>query len=68
MPDCTIFIDGSEFHGAKKGNKISNDRLENEKLEFHKGCYIGFTELAKVFKDRIIKIVPDIDKNETTGA
>jgi dTMP kinase len=67
MPDCTIFIDmDPEFSWRRqKGNKISNDRLENEKLEFHKGCYIGFTELAKVFKDRIIKIVPDIDKNET---
>lgn len=67
MPDCTIFIDmDPEFSWRRqKGNKISNDRLENEKLEFHKGCYIGFTELAKVFKDRIIKIIPDIDKNET---
>jgi len=67
MPDCTIFIDmDPEFSWRRqKGNKISNDRLENEKLEFHKGCYIGFTELGKVFKDRIIKIVPDIDKNET---
>jgi dTMP kinase len=67
MPDCTIFIDmDPEFSWRKqKGNKVFNDRLENEKLEFHKGCYFGFKELARVFPERIVKIVPDIDKAET---
>lgn len=67
MPDCTIFIDQDpEFSWRRqKGNIISDDRMENEKLEFHKGCYMGFKELAKIYKDRIVEIIPEEDRNQT---
>lgn len=67
MPDCTIFIDMDPENSwrKQKGNVVLDDRMENETMEFHKKCYIGFDSIASLYPERVVRVVPDIDKNVT---
>ncbi|MDR2047705.1 MAG: dTMP kinase [Clostridiales bacterium] len=64
MPDAVIFIDlPPEKAYWREGG--SEDRMENEKAEFHRAVYEGFKELQKS-ADNFFTVTPK-DKNETFG-
>lgn len=69
MPDATLFFDmlPAESFRRKKGSVIEHDRFESEELDFHMACYAGFKEAARRFPERIVRIIPDADKNVTFG-
>ena len=55
--DLTLFLDLSpELGFARKGGADKNDRLENEKIDFHKRVYEGFVAIAEKDKDRVVRI------------
>ena len=67
MPDVTLFFDmlPAESFRRKKGSVIEHDRFESEKEDFHMACYRGFCEAARLFPERIVRIIPDADKDVT---
>lgn len=55
--DLTLFLDlAPELGFARKGGADKNDRLENEKIDFHKRVYEGFVAIAEKDKDRVVRI------------
>ncbi len=55
--DLTLFLDlPPELGFARKGGADKNDRLENEKLDFHKRVYEGYLAVAQQNQDRVVKI------------
>lgn len=55
-PDLTIFFDLDPEIGLKRIKKLrpdNEDRLEQEKLAFHKKVYTGYKEVEKLYPDRI---------------
>ncbi|MDR3263461.1 MAG: dTMP kinase [Clostridiales bacterium] len=64
MPDAVIFIDLSPDKAYQRDTD-NDDRLENEKLEFHRAVYNGFKELEKTEKN-FYSIVPG-SREETFG-
>lgn len=55
--DCTLFLDLEPEKGfLRKGGADKGDRMENEKLEFHKKVYDGFCAIAETEKDRVVRI------------
>ncbi|GFI60997.1 thymidylate kinase [Clostridiales bacterium] len=57
MPDLTLFFDLPPEKGIfRKKNEHKLDRLEAEKLEFHKRVYEGYMDICKKYPNRI-KIV-----------
>lgn len=55
--DLTLFLDLPPEKGfARKGGADKNDRLENEKLDFHKRVYEGYLAVAQNNKDRVVRI------------
>ncbi|MBO5224534.1 MAG: dTMP kinase [Clostridia bacterium] len=55
--DLTLFLDlPPELGFARKGGADKNDRLENEKLDFHKRVYEGYLAVAENNKDRVVRI------------
>ena len=66
--DATIFIDlphDKMFRSLKKAAEMG-DRFEVETDDFHKRVYEGFSESAKKYPDRIIRIVPCESKSDTS--
>lgn len=58
-PDITIYLDIKPEDGIKrKSNQKDHklDRLEQEKLEFHKRVYQGYEELIECKKGRIVRV------------
>ncbi|KRM34332.1 thymidylate kinase [Lactobacillus intestinalis DSM 6629] len=56
MPDLTIFLDVKPEIGLARIEKLragQEDRLEQEKLAFHKKVYAGYQEVNKRYADRI---------------
>lgn len=57
MPDMTILIDIDPEYSLERAKKESKqkggDRIEQEKLEFHKKVWQGFREIAKLNKKRV---------------
>ncbi|MDD5944356.1 MAG: dTMP kinase [Clostridia bacterium] len=65
MPDMTLFFDLSPEKGIlRKKNERALDRLEAEKLDFHKRVYEGYRMLCKMYPDRIVPI--DADRSVET--
>lgn len=58
MPDLTFFLDLSPEDGLKRiqSRKRDSDRLDQEKLSFHKKVYEGYQIVNNKFKDRIVRI------------
>lgn len=54
-PDATIFFDISPEE-SKKRRLGDDDRIEREKLEFHKKVYDGYLHIARMFPERIHSI------------
>lgn len=53
-PDLTIFLDIDPEEGLDRAKiKGEVDRLEGEKLDFHKRVYGGYIELVKMYPNRI---------------
>lgn len=56
-PDITLFFDIPPEVGLKRKNRRDRgDRLEREKLEFHKQVYEGYLSLIKLYEGKIILI------------
>lgn len=59
-PDLTIFLDIGPEEGLKRArSKKEADRLEAEKIDFHKRVYQGYKELVRMYPDRIRLIRAD---------
>lgn len=57
MPDKTVFLDyPPEKAFVRMSKRKEYDRLENEKLSFHKKLYEGFIKLSEKYPERIIRI------------
>ena len=58
MPDVTFLmkLDPNVGKHRIQENRSSQDRLEHEKLAFHRKVYEGYLELEKKYPDRIIGI------------
>lgn len=55
--DLTLFLDLDPALGFKrKGGADKNDRMENEKLDFHKRVYEGFCAIADAHPERVCRI------------
>lgn len=59
LPTRTIFFDIKPEDGLSRvyANEVREvNRLDLEKIEFHKKVYDGYLEISNKFKDRIVKI------------
>lgn len=56
FPDITIFIDIDPEIGKMRIENRENDRLEREKLMFHKRVYSGYQNIAKMDHNRVKRI------------
>lgn len=61
MPDITFLLKVDPSVGKDRIKQEEQDRLENEKLDFHNTVFKGYLELEEIYKDRIIGI--DATKN-----
>ena len=56
MPDVTFLMELSPEIGKSRIREDSQDRLEQEKLEFHDKVYAGYKEIAKFYPSRFVEI------------
>lgn len=57
MPDITFFFDlDPELALGRRRTSTATDRIENEKLEFHRKVHEGYVQLALKYPDRIRRI------------
>jgi dTMP kinase len=57
QPDLTFFLDLPPEAGLRRAALNGfPDRLEQESLDFHNAVYRGYQELAKLYKDRYVRI------------
>ncbi|WP_130805515.1 dTMP kinase [Senegalia massiliensis] len=57
MPDITLFFDISPEVALKRKGKIDKrDRLENEKIDFHKKVYDGYKKLIEKYPEEFTVI------------
>lgn len=64
--DLTIFLDLSpERAFDRKGGRDEGDRLENEKMEFHKRVYDGFCKIAEKKPGRVVRVDASGSKQQT---
>ncbi len=64
--DLTIFHDfPPEKTCARKGGRDTGDRLENEKMEFHKRVYEGFCKIAEKEPCRVVRLDASGAKEQT---
>lgn len=62
MPDMTILMELAPEIGKSRINPAAQDRLEQEKLEFHNRVFRGYKELAEIYKERFVCIDASRDK------
>lgn len=64
--DLTLFLDlPPEKSFLRKGGRDEDDRLENEKMAFHKKVYEGFLSIAAEESRRFVRIDASGDKDKT---
>ena len=63
LPDLTFLIELDPGISKKRINKLERDRLENEKILFHKRVYRSYLEIAEIKPNRI-KIVDGTKSRE----
>ena len=56
MPDVTFLMKLAPEIGKSRIAKDAQDRLEQEKIDFHKRVYEGYRELAKIYPERFVQI------------
>lgn len=61
MPDLTILLILDPEKGRGRLDKNSLDRLESEKLEFHRRVYEGYRKIAEDYPERVKTIDADDD-------
>lgn len=60
VPDVTLFFDLSPEKGiSRKKNMHELDRIEQEKIDFHKKVYFGYQQLLEKYPERIKRINAD---------
>lgn len=65
-PDLTLFFDIPPEIGLKRKTKRNQgDRLEREKIEFHRKVYEGYLSLTRLYGGKITKIDATKTKNAT---
>ncbi|MCI5688965.1 MAG: dTMP kinase [Emergencia sp.] len=64
MPDVTFLMELSPEIGKARISEDTQDRLEQEKLEFHDRVYAGYREIARIYPDRFVEI--DAGKDRET--
>lgn len=62
MPDLTFFMDLPPSVGMSRIDEDVQDRLEQEKLDFHNRVFGGYKEIAKYYPERFIDIDARRDK------
>lgn len=56
-PDVTFFMDvNPEIAIKRRINESDADRIEQEKIDFHRRVYEGYKKMALLFPDRIVAI------------
>ena len=64
--NLTIFLDlPPERAFDRKGGRDEGDRLENEKMEFHKRVYDGFCKIAEKYPGRVVRVDASRSKQQT---
>lgn len=56
MPDITFLMELNPEVSSSRIEKKEKDRLEVEKIEFHREVFRGYMELSKRYPDRIVRI------------
>lgn len=62
MPDLTFLMEISPEIGKSRIKSESQDRLEQEKIEFHNRVYAGYREIARIYPQRFVEINAERDK------
>lgn len=62
MPDVTLLMELSPKIGKSRISLESQDRLEQEKLEFHDRVFRGYEALAERYGERFVRIDASRDK------
>ncbi len=62
MPDVTILMELDPGVGKSRINVEVQDRLEQEKLEFHQKVFAGYQEISKMYPERFACINAARDK------
>lgn len=62
MPDVTFLMEISPAVGKSRIREENQDRLEQEKLEFHNRVYEGYKEIAKFYPNRFVEVDAGGDK------
>lgn len=65
MPDATVFLNLPPEQAFRARGAQDDDRIESEGLNFQQRVYRGFLQVAEMFQDRIVSVVPCRDKNIT---
>ncbi|MGN0772017.1 MAG: dTMP kinase [Christensenellales bacterium] len=69
IPDLTIFLDlEPQAAFLRKGGADKNDRMEQEKEEFHLNVYRGYKIACDRYKDRIVAIDASASKEQVHAA
>ncbi len=67
MPDITLFFDVTPDITLKRRMMVdAADRIEKEKLEFHKMVYDGYKKLSDMYPSRIKRIDANCDVDQVT--
>ena len=56
LPDVTFFFDVDPRIGKKRISSGERDRLESEKIRFHRKVYQGYKEMAERDPGRIVTV------------
>lgn len=66
MPDVTFLMELSPEEGKSRiaRGREAEDRLEQEKLEFHNRVFEGYKEIAEFYPERFVKIDASKTKEE----
>lgn len=62
MPDLTFLMEIPPEIGKSRIQSESQDRLEQEKIEFHNRVYAGYRKIAKIYPRRFVEINAERDK------
>lgn len=62
MPDMTFLMELSPEIGKSRIKEAAQDRLEQERLEFHNRVYEGYRQIARFYPDRFVEIDASRDK------
>jgi len=67
MPELTFLMELDPSIGKSRISADVQDRLEQEKIEFHNRVFEGYKEIAKVYADRFVCINAARAKEEIRG-